>query len=239
MEKCLICENTIFKKHFCNSHYNEIKKVINTVIQEKKKEYEYTTHYHNLRFSIMKMSNKKFIIDNLINLIAISEAYFIKFNKLNLVNKVYLFTKETIFRIEENVAKIDKEKETILLNRNSEIDFRQKWKKDFLCDDGHYVRSLSEMVIDNWLYKNNIIHSYEKQCFLQDNDFLVCDFYIPSIDVYIEYWGKYQHNYISRKKAKQELYKENNIKLINVEYDNLKNIDNFMISQIKYYQEKK
>ena len=95
------------------------------------------------------------------------------------------------------------------------------------------------MVIDNWLYKNNIIHSYEKQCFLQDNDFLVCDFYIPSIDVYIEYWGKYQHNYISRKKAKQELYKENNIKLINVEYDNLKNIDNFMISQIKYYQEKK
>ena len=110
MEKCLFCENTIFKKHFCNSHYNEIKKVINTVIQEKKKEYEYTTHYHNLRFSIMKMSNKKFIIDNLINLIAISEAYFIKFNKLNLVNKVYLFTKETIFRIEENVAKIDKEK---------------------------------------------------------------------------------------------------------------------------------
>ena len=90
-----------------------------------------------------------------------------------------------------------------------------------------------------WLYKNNIIHSYEKQCFLQDNDFLVCDFYIPSIDVYIEYWGKYQHNYISRKKDKQELYKENNIKLINVEYDNLKNIDNFMISQIKYYQEKK
>ena len=67
----------------------------------------------------MKMSNKKFIIDNLINLIAISEAYFIKFNKLNLVNKVYLFTKETIFRIEENVAKIDKEKETILLNRNN------------------------------------------------------------------------------------------------------------------------
>lgn len=241
MEKCLFCQKIIFKKCFCEDHYISIKKNIKKYLNEKHNDYDYTVHYHNLRFSILKMYNQEHIIDNLINLISIAEAYRIRKNNAILVEKVYPFSKKIIFRTQINGSKVNEEKEKLLQNINAEVDFRKNWSKDYLCDDGHYVRSLSEMIIDNWLYKNNIMHSYEKRCFLPKHKevYILCDFYIPSIDTYVEYWGKYQRNYIARKKAKQQFYKENNIKLINVEHENLKNINDYLSSQIIIQKEKK
>lgn len=241
MEKCLFCQNIIFKRCFCEKHYIVVKERIKKNLSEKNNDYEYTSHYHNLRFSIMKMYNREHIVDNLLKLISIAEAYRIKYGNADLVEKVYHFSKKIVFRMESNELKVNEEKEKILQDINSEIDFRKNWSKDYLCDDGHYVRSLSEMIIDNWLYKNNINHSYEKRCFLPKHKevCLLCDFYIPSIDTYLEYWGKYHKNYIARKKAKQQYYKENKIKLINVEHENLKNINDYLWTQINIQKEKK
>ena len=107
-----------------------------------------------------------------------------------------------------------------------------------MCEDGHYVRSLAEMTIDNWLYKHGFIHSYEKKCFFQNTESItvICDFYIPDFNVYIEYWGKYDKEYIARKKAKQKIYNENNIKLINVDFENMKNLNDYLKKSLNKYK---
>ena len=91
------------------------------------------------------------------------------------------------------------------------------------------------MVIDNWLFRNGYLHIYEKVVKFENgmNNLLVCDFYIPKLDTYIEYWGKYDDKYLARKNAKRKLYKENNIKLIELDYEKIKRIDEFMKEELK------
>ncbi|GAI86234.1 unnamed protein product, partial [marine sediment metagenome] len=89
-------------------------------------------------------------------------------------------------------------------------DYRKQFQADLLCEDGHYVRSYSEMLIDNWLYNNRVIHAYEKSVFMAtDPDAVVLsDFYIPDGDVYIEFWGlNDDEKYLKRKEMKQKLYR--------------------------------
>lgn len=57
--------------------------------------------------------------------------------------------------------------------------FRTKYEATFRAQDGHMVRSRSELLIDNYLYQYGIIHAYEKQIALDDGE-MYCDFYIPT-----------------------------------------------------------
>ena len=65
-------------------------------------------------------------------------------------------------------------------NGNSPRNIRLK------CSDGHIVRSVSEKVIDEWLYKNNLRHEVNKE--YQVGKF-TCDFHLTDKDVWIEYFG--------------------------------------------------
>ncbi|MFA5404430.1 MAG: hypothetical protein WC358_05810 [Ignavibacteria bacterium] len=115
-----------------------------------------------------------------------------------------------------------------------ESDFRKKYKANFLCTDGHYVRSLSEMTIDNWLYHNEILHSYEKKLPLQEP--LYSDFYLKKIDCYIEFWGMNDDPlYKERKKIKQKLYSENNFKLLELEFEHLTRLDDILPKKLNKY----
>ena len=232
--KCILCNLDIFKRNFCEKHYLLVRENILRLTQEIKKKEEYKGHYHNLRYSIIKMSNKNHIIENLIKLIAIAEVVLLVYKDAVLTEKVYDFTKLMIYRMMENEQNNEEEYRNLMSNKEAEMDLRKKWSRDFLCDDGHYVRSVSELAIDNWLYKNNIIHSYEKRCFLKNapQTIIISDFYIPSLDVYIEYWGKYEKKYIARKRAKQKLYTENNINVINIEFDDMKHLNDYMIASL-------
>lgn len=97
--------------------------------------------------------------------------------------------------------------------------------------DGDQVRSRGELIIDNYLYGNNISHEYEKSVYINEIE-LRPDFYLPEYDVYIEYWG-YDENsqdreiadaYEQRKHEKQGLYKQGNITLIEIENKDFENI---------------
>ncbi|CAG35382.1 hypothetical protein [Desulfotalea psychrophila] len=64
-------------------------------------------------------------------------------------------------------------------------DFREKFKVEHRATDGHFVRSKAEMLIDNWLYMAEIVHSYERKLPIEED--VYSDFYIPTGKVYIEY----------------------------------------------------
>lgn len=68
----------------------------------------------------------------------------------------------------------------------SKTEFEEKYPPTYRTEDGHWVRSRAEVIIDDWLYSHNIMHAYERK--LPEKSYR-CDFYIPSGNVYIEFWG--------------------------------------------------
>jgi hypothetical protein len=84
----------------------------------------------------------------------------------------------------------------------------------YLTEDGHFVRSHGELIIDNWLFRNNILHAYEYRI-QKGMNFVKCDFYLPQYEIFIEYWGMIGNsNYNSRRKEKVQFYNKANLKLL-------------------------
>ena len=112
---------------------------------------------------------------------------------------------------------------------NTDIDFRLRFAAKYRCEDGHYVRSISETLIDNWLFAHNIVHAYEKKI---PGENMMCDFYLRdknNHDFYIEFWGlENNEKYLKRKKEKLNIYSSRNLKLINIENVNIQNLDDYL-----------
>lgn len=240
MGNCIFCNNEIYIKLLCKNHYFLMIKEMNIIIDNTTNKYDIKNHYHNLRYSILKQVDINHIIFCMLKLIAIAESYKKLYDDSCLIEKVYPFVENIIIQKRNILESIKKRKQEIIIGNSLDIDIRKKWPRDFLCEDGHYVRSLAELSIDNWLFRHDYIHSYEKKCFLpsQPKAIIISDFYIPKMDIYIEYWGKYDKKYLSHKNAKKELYKENKINLIEINFNQLKILDDIMPVLILSFKEK-
>lgn len=132
-------------------------------------------------------------------------------------------------------TKGEKLTKAVTTNANNDIfdfkNFRQKWPLQFRAEDGHFVRSLSETLIDNWLYNNDYIHCYEKKLPIKEN--VLCDFYLKEKDIYIEFWGIQDESYLKRKNEKIQIYRNNNLKLINLEMNDIMDIDSVLPNKIR------
>lgn len=110
--------------------------------------------------------------------------------------------------------------------------FREKFEAKLRTLDWHYVRSKAEVIIDNLLYQYRIVHAYERKLPVEED--VYSDFYIPSWDgvpqsVYIEYWGlENDEKYLARKKQKQEIYKKNELALIELSDEDIQNLDDIL-----------
>ncbi len=104
----------------------------------------------------------------------------------------------------------------VLLSENTESSelVKDKTEGKYLCEDGHFVRSYSEIIIDNWLYNHHIVHAYEHRMQIGLN-FLRCDFYIPTEKVFIEFWGKVgDPKYDDRRQKKKAMYDQAGVRLL-------------------------
>lgn len=105
----------------------------------------------------------------------------------------------------------------------------------YKCDDGHYVRSRGEKIIDDFLYKNRIVHAYENKICFEEN--YLYDFYLPEKDVYIEFWGiENNENYIKNRKEKQYLYSKQKKNVISLEPEDIKDIENIITKEINKFK---
>jgi hypothetical protein len=110
---------------------------------------------------------------------------------------------------------------------------------------GEMVRSKSEKIIADWLTKNKIEYEYEKTITLSNNQKILSDFYLPKEEIYVEYWGMSSLNnetgesYRERKWEKQNLYKMDNIKLIELYPHHIYELDSYLHEQIKSFTENK
>ena len=112
------------------------------------------------------------------------------------------------------------------------IDFRKKYEPEYRANDWHYVRSQGEMLIDNWLYENNIAHEYEKILRIDNEEFFV-DFYIKSMDLYIEYFGMpNDDNYKEKMERKIYAYQRANLNTLYIYPNDMKNLADILQKKI-------
>jgi hypothetical protein len=115
-----------------------------------------------------------------------------------------------------------------------EKDFRAKFPATHRTKDGHLVRSKAEMIIDDWLYSENIVHAYEKMLPIQEN--VYSDFYLPQGKVYIEFWGlENDPKYNARKEQKKEIYKKHNVNLIELTDKEIAKLDDVFPRMLMKY----
>ena len=82
-------------------------------------------------------------------------------------------------------------------------DYRKRYPANHLCSDGHWVRSKSEQLIDNFFYNNHIRHCYEKRYKKNFGKYpYYPDFYLPDYNLYIEYFGRTNKDYLEKKEEK-------------------------------------
>lgn len=144
--------------------------------------------------------------------------------------------------IEYNVVKNSNKKDLVLQNdikdtfaTNSELILKEQKPISpslYTTLDHHKVRSRAEAMIDDFLYHHNIMHSYEKRIIISWET-IVCDFYLPQYDVYVEFWWMDDEKYLKRKEEKIKIYKENNFKLIWLENKDLNNLEESLLKKLK------
>ena len=137
-------------------------------------------------------------------------------------------------KIGKKTSKEVKEKERVFkkdstLTRADEVyqDFRQKYPANYRALDGHWVRSKSEKIVDDILFRNKILHIYERKIPSED---MLKDFYLPDYKIWIEYWGRDTKEYNIRKEEKVELYKKHGYddRLIELTEDDIGSIDDVL-----------
>ena len=111
--------------------------------------------------------------------------------------------------------------------------------EDVVTIQGEYVKSASEAVIANYLYKNGITYSYEKiySELMEDRKVYKPDFTIDVAgeEVYIEYFGIDEEKYNKNKEQKIKFHKEHNNKFIDLDMTPIEKIEEELNKKLQEY----
>lgn len=226
--QCVVCGDESNNKPLCTSCYNSYKRFFN--------EGENLSYCNkNIRYAMLKLfAHFDLLEDDDVD--DDKTGFLIDFARMIrplVEDENYLNESEDKLIIKELQLENEKLKEQLQNKNDSENDEisdpRKKWPAKYRCRDGHYVRSRAELLIDNWLFAEGIKHIYEKQVTFPNNEKCLCDFYLPDLSAYIEFWGKTDDYYIKRKNIKTSLYKSlKNVKLIELDDKSLENLDDIL-----------
>ena len=105
-----------------------------------------------------------------------------------------------------------------ILNCKDAIMLDEYGNQQYKCEDGRKVRSKSEKIISDFLFKYGVRTIYEKAVYYYPNDeetiVLHPDFYLPDHDLYIEHNGLDTKSYKANKTKTEEMYKSLGYKVI-------------------------
>ena len=228
----LISDNFIFCRECYLNIQDRMEELDKNQNPQKLKDY-----YYNAKDYAMRIFNEDRIyyqqltmvsITNLLNQLYKDDALVERLYKD--IEKINENLKNKNNRLSSNIKEIEKINE---IKIESDKD-KAKIKK---TQDGHFVESEFEIKVDDILYTNNYVHAYNVKVDEIMERTVICDWYIPVMagkGIYIELWGvKGDEKYNKNKKEKIELYKKHNLKLIEIEYDELRDNTQRLLSSIK------
>lgn len=128
----------------------------------------------------------------------------------NLSKEIDLLQKknDTLLQENSNYIKENKELNELLHEFNPYDDYRKRFPSPYRCEDGDWVRSKAEREIDNFFYKHRIWHIIEEVYYKKDSDLKYYpDFYLPDYNLYLEYFGGTDSEYLFKREAKIATYR--------------------------------
>lgn len=120
--------------------------------------------------------------------------------------------------------------ETCVKRRNFET--RVEDQKNIRVVDGTLVQSDGERRIAAWLADRKIAYRYDGRLRLIEGFQIRPDFYLPELDVYIEYWGMDTPRYKAGMYVKQDLYMHAGKKLISLYPDDKARLDEVLLAKL-------
>lgn len=235
-KKCIICGEYAPNGPLCRDCYYEMLEIKDS-FDKNQKVFQLRDYYFNLKSNIYRIKNFEYVQSNCLKLMALAVLSKEIYDELSLTNRVVNDIKEIIEKksTQEQQEISDTKK---IKNNDIEDEHKEEIKR---TDDGHYVKSDAEAIIDNILYGElRIVHCYNKKVPIDSEEqTITCDWFIPVVSsrkgIYIEYWGMNTKKYLANKERKLKQYKEHNIPLINIEKDEYKDIQGLtdrLISEI-------
>ncbi len=123
--------------------------------------------------------------------------------------------------------------EVFLERRNFET--QVELSKTIEARDGTVVQSAGERRIAEWLTANGLAYRYDAKYRIIGEFQIRPDFYLPELDVYIEYWGLDTPQYKMSMYKKQTLYQQEGKRLISVYPADLPRLDAQLTAKLKLF----
>lgn len=123
--------------------------------------------------------------------------------------------------------------EVFLERRNFET--QVEINKTIEARDGTVVQSEGERRIADWLTAHGIAYRYDAKFRIIAEFQIRPDFYLPELDVYIEYWGLDTPQYKMSMYKKQMLYQQEGKRLISVHPPDLPGLDGLLTAKLRHF----
>jgi hypothetical protein len=123
--------------------------------------------------------------------------------------------------------------EVFLQRRNFETGV--EIKKTIAAPDGTVVQSEGERRLAAWLSDHGLAYRYDAKFRIIGEFQIRPDFYLPELDVYIEYWGFDMSQYKMSMYKKQALYQQEGKRLISVYPRDLPSLDSLLSSKLRLF----
>ena len=139
-----------------------------------------------------------------------NQPYKTNFCNTNIENQINTLIQENATLTFENTKYKLENKELFekLHEFNPYDDYRKRFPSPYRCDDGDWVRSKAEREIDNFFYRHRIWHIIEEVYYKKNSDVKYYpDFYLPDYNLYLEYFGGTDNEYLAKRQAKIATYR--------------------------------
>ena len=123
--------------------------------------------------------------------------------------------------------------EVFLERRNFET--QVEINKTIEARDGTLVQSEGERRIAEWLTRQGIAYRYDAKFRIIAEFQIRPDFYLPELDVYIEYWGLDTPQYKMSMYKKQTLYQKEGKRLISIYPKDLPRLDSLLSAKLRLF----
>jgi hypothetical protein len=126
--------------------------------------------------------------------------------------------------------------EVFLERRNFET--QVELNKTIEARDGTVVQSEGERRIAEWLSAHGIAYRYDAKFRIIGEFQIRPDFYLPEMDVYVEYWGMDTPQYKMSMYKKQMLYQQEGKRLLSVYPSDLQRLGSLLSAKLKMFGSK-
>jgi len=123
--------------------------------------------------------------------------------------------------------------EVFLERRNFET--QVEINKTIEARDGTVVQSEGERKVADWLTTHGLSYRYDAKFRIIGEFQIRPDFYLPELDVYIEYWGLDTPQYKMSMYKKQLLYQQEGKRLVSVYPKDLPMLDDLLIAKLRLF----